>query len=169
MYSKLLAETSTETPKITDKMPPNFQRLGIIRMLFPKAKVIHCRRDPIDTCLSIYTTPLRGSDFLYDRSNIVFAYQEYLRLMEHWRKVLESDFLFEVDYEALIADREPAIRDMVNFVGLEWDDACLSHEDNERAVTTPSRWQARQRLYSTSVERWRRFSPWLGEFKKLLG
>ena len=153
---------------ITDKMPDNYLALGLIHTAFPNARVIHTVRNPVDTCISIYTTPNRTSDpYANDRDNIVFAYEEYLRLMGHWRTVLPPNRLIEVSYEHLVADREPLTREMVAFCGLEWDEACLRPEDNARAVATPSVWQVRQPIYTTSVERWRRYKPWLGAFDRL--
>jgi hypothetical protein len=98
----------------------------------------------------------------------VFFYRQYERLMDHWRKVLPADRFTEVDYEALVDDREAETRRLVAFCGLEWDDACLAPERNERTVATASVWQARQPVYKTSVERWRRFEPWLGELRELM-
>jgi hypothetical protein len=153
---------------VTDKNPFNFLHLGAIRLALPGSRAIHCRRDPIDTCLSIYftrfATPLA---FAYDRSDLVFYYRQYERLMAHWRALIPTDRLLEIDYEALIADREPLTRRMIAFCGLPWDDACLAPEGNSRLVRTASIWQARQPVYRTSVERWRRYEPWLGELRQL--
>jgi tetratricopeptide (TPR) repeat protein len=169
-YEKRLREVSPGTRKVTDKMPANYEFLGQIHLVLPNARIIHMRRNPVDTCISIYTTPNRVPvEFAYDRANIVFAYEQYLRLMEHWRSVLPAERFLEVVYEELVADRETATRRMVEFCGLEWDDACLHHERNDRSVITPSLWQVRQPVYSSSVERWRRYEPWLGEFAALLG
>jgi hypothetical protein len=88
--------------------------------------------------------------------------------MEHWRAVLPPDRLFEIDYEDLVADHEAVTRRLIAFTGLDWDDACLAPERNERTVTTASVWQARQPVYTTSVARWRRYEPWLGELRQLL-
>jgi hypothetical protein len=89
--------------------------------------------------------------------------------MAHWRRVLPADRLLEIDYEALVADREAVTRQMIEFCGLDWDDACLRSDQNRRVVRTASMWQARQPVYSTSVGRWRRYEPWLGEFRELMG
>ena len=105
---------------------------------------------------------------MYDRSDIVFFYREYLRLMEHWRATLPSSRFMEINYEDLVSDQEQVTRRMVDFLGLEWDDACLRPEENKRAVQTASVWQARQKVYRTSKEKWRNYEPWLGEFKELL-
>jgi len=164
-YLAVLRSLSPEARFLTDKMPDNYLALGLIHTAFPNARIIHTRRNPIDTCISIFTTPNRTSDpYANNRENIVFAYEQYLRLMDHWRKVIPADRLFEVTYEQLVADREPLTRKMLEFIGLEWDEACLHPEDNERSVATPSVWQVRQPVYSTSVERWRRYEPWLGAF-----
>lgn len=153
---------------VTDKLPHNYAMLGLMLSAFPQAKVIHLRRNPVDNCLSIYTTAYqRPPIFAHDKDNIVFAYREYQRMMSHWRSVLSANQLFEIDYEALIADRETSTRRLIDFIGLEWDDVCLRHESNQRAVRTPSLWQVRQPIYQTSVERWRKFEPWIPEFTAL--
>jgi hypothetical protein len=172
LATRYLALLSTKAPKkarVVDKMPINFAGLGVIHAVFPNAKIIHVRRNPVDTCISIYTTPNRGlTEFGHDRGNIVFAYRQYQRLMEHWRQALPSGTMLEVDYEALVGDREAASRQIVDFVGEAWSDLCLQPEKNARTVVTPSVWQVRQPVYKTSVERWRRFEPWLGAFRALL-
>lgn len=110
-YLKILQATFSDARHLTDKMPDNYLLLGLIHTALPNARIIHTRRNPIDTCISIYTTPNRTSDpYANDRENIVFAYRQYLKLMEHWRTVLPKDRLFEVSYEDLIADREPTTR-----------------------------------------------------------
>jgi hypothetical protein len=107
-------------------------------------------------------------DYAYDRGDLVFYYRQYERLMDHTRRLLPPDRFTEVDYENLIADREAETRRLIAFCGLEWDQACLSPERNSRLVNTASRWQARQPVYATSIERWRRYEPWLGELRSLL-
>jgi hypothetical protein len=149
-------------------MPGNYLHLGMIHLIFPHARFIHCRRNPVDNCLSIYVTPNREApDFAHNRENIVAAYEQYLRLMGHWRAVLPADRLLDIDYEELVSDPEPVARQMIDFCGLEWDDACLQPEANARVVQTPSQWQVRQPVYKSSVERWRRYEPWIAEFLRL--
>ena len=154
--------------RITDKMPDNFLLLGLIHRVFPNATLIHCRRHPIDTALSIlatdFTSPL---EYASERGDLVFFYRQYERLMAHWRKVLPTDRLIEVDYEALVADPEPQTRRLLSACGLDWNDACLAPHLNTRKVETASVWQVRQPIYRTSVERWRRYEPWLGELREL--
>jgi tetratricopeptide (TPR) repeat protein len=167
-YAELLRNLSPSTRFVTDKMPLNFAHIGLIRRAFPNARFIHCRRNPLDNCLSIYLTPFPSPvDFAHQKDNIVFFYREYLRLMEHWREVLPPDAFIEVDYELLVADRERETRRMIDFLGLEWDDECLRHDQNRRVVRTPSLWQVRQPIYKTSIGRWRDYEPWLGPLKEI--
>ena len=141
----------------------------MLRLALPDARVIHCRRSPVDTCLSIFFANFSArQDYACDRGDLVFFYRQYERLMDHWRRVLPADRFTEVEYERLIADREAETRRLIAFCGLDWDDACLAPERNGRVVKTASLWQARQPVYETSVERWRRYEPWLGELRELL-
>jgi tetratricopeptide (TPR) repeat protein len=167
-YQALLRRIGPNAARVTDKNPFNFLHLGAVRLALPGARAIHCRRDPIDTCLSIYFTRFATPPaFAYDRSDLVFYYRQYERLMAHWRTLIPTDRLLEIDYEALIADRESLTRQMIAFCGLPWDDACLAPEGNSRLLRTASVWQARQPVYRTSIERWRRYEPWLGELQDL--
>jgi tetratricopeptide (TPR) repeat protein len=138
-YQARLSQISTAARRITDKLPQNFQCIGLLHATFPRARVIHCRRHPIDTCLSIYFTNFANRmEFAFDRKWIVDCYQQYTRLMEHWRNVLPSSCLLEIDYEELVAAPEPVIRSIIQFCGLEWDEACLRPEQNQRIVKTAS-------------------------------
>ena len=168
-YQARLGQISTTARRITDKLPQNFQNVGLLHAAFPKARVIHCRRNPTDICLSIYFANFSNRmDFSFDREWIVAYYQQYSRLMQHWRNVLPSNCLLDIEYEELVSAPEPVIRRMIDFCGLEWDDACLRPEQNQRVIKTASIWQARQPIYGTSVSRWRRYEPWLGVFNRLL-
>jgi tetratricopeptide (TPR) repeat protein len=168
-YLGVLRRIAPEARRVTDKMPFNFGLLGIIRQVFPRAAIVHCRRHPVDNCLSIFCTDFAATiDFAADRGSLVFFYQQYQRLMAHWREVLSADRFIEIDYEALVADPEGETRRLVAGCGLAWDDACLAPHRNTRRITTASVWQARQPIYRTSVERWRRYEPWLGELRQLL-
>jgi tetratricopeptide (TPR) repeat protein len=168
-YLAVLREIAPGAARVTDKMPFNFGLLGLIRQVFPRATIVHCRRHPVDTCLSIFTTSFETTiDFAGERGSLVYFYRQYQKLMAHWREVLPPDRFIEVDYEALVADPEPLTRRLIAACGLEWNDACLSPHRNQRRITTASLWQARQPIYRTSVERWRRYEPWLGELRQLL-
>jgi hypothetical protein len=167
-YVALLNRIAPGKRRVVDKMPSNYPGLGIIYLALPKAKVIHVRRHPVDTCLSIYATPnRRHADFMHDRDNIVTAYRQYQRIMDHWRSTLPAGYLMEIDYEDLVCNSEAVSRTMIEFCGLNWSDACLRPEQNRKPVVTPSAWQVRQPIYSTSSGRWRRFEPWLGAFAEL--
>ena len=168
-YILLLRRIGPLAARVTDKQTFNFQHLGLIYLLLPKARIIHCRRNPIDTCLSMYFTHFKGRmPFVSDKADLAFAYRQYARIMDHWRDVLPPDRFLEIDYEKLVADREAVTRQLIASSGLEWYDACLQPERNARAVTTASLWQARQPVFASSVERWRRYEPWLGELRYLL-
>jgi tetratricopeptide (TPR) repeat protein len=168
-YIALLRRIGPSAARVTDKQTFNFQQLGLVHLLLPRARVIHCRRHPLDTCLSMYFTYFKGRiPFISDKADLAFAYRQYARIIEHWRKVLPSDRFLEIDYEELVADRERVTRRLVAFTGLDWHDACLAPERNKRAVSTASLWQARQPVFTTSVERWRRYEPWIGELRDLI-
>lgn len=156
--------------RVTDKMPANYEVLGAIHLCLPNARMIYCKRRPVDNCLSVYTTPfVRGAPpYAHNRDNIAFTYRQHLRVMEQWNRVIPVNRLMEVDYEQLVENPEPLIREMVEFIGLPWDNACLEHYRNDRVVQTPSTWQVRQPIYRTSVDRWRNYRPWLREFEGLL-
>jgi tetratricopeptide (TPR) repeat protein len=168
-YCAKLHRIRPDAARVTDKVPFNFFQLGLIHLLLPKARVIHCRRHPVDTCLSMYFTNFKETmEYASDKGDLAFAYQHYARLMAHWRSVLPPDRFLEVDYERLITDREALTRRLIGFADVAWDDACMMPERNPRPVTTASVWQVRQPVYTTSVERWRRYEPWLGELRQLL-
>jgi tetratricopeptide (TPR) repeat protein len=168
-YLAVLRAAGASALRVTDKQPLNFELLWLIRLAFPEARIVHCRRNPVDTCLSIYFSYFGSQqDYAFDRGDLVFQYRQYERLMENWRKVLPQNRFMEVDYETLIGDREAETRRLVAFLGLDWDDACLAPERNRRSIKTASVWQARQPVYGTSVERWRHYEPWLQELRELM-
>jgi len=155
---------------VTDKYNDNFFNVGFLYLMFPNARFINCRRNPIDNCISMYMTPFRNKTELFRRrEDILEYYEQYCRLMAQWRTVLPPERFLELDYEDTVANHEEATRRIIAFCDLEWEEACLRHEENKRVVNTASKWQARQPIYSTSVERWRRYEPWLGAFSKLIG
>jgi hypothetical protein len=149
-YLGVLRAIAPKAARVTDKMPFNFIWAGLIHLAFPRATIIHCRRAAIDTALSIHQTHFHpGLAFPTGGAELVAYFRSYRRLTDHWRRVLPAD--------RIIAG-----------CGLAWDDACLCPELNPRAVKTPSKWQARQPIYRKSVERWRRYEPWLGQLCALL-
>lgn len=155
--------------RITDKMPHNFQNLGLIELMFPGAQIIHCMRNPIDTCISIYFQHFNAHHaYANDLTELGMYYRQYLRLMAHWRKTLTIPML-EVQYEDLVDDQETLSRRMIEFCGLEWDDACLEFHKSKRTVTTPSYDQVRRPIYRKSVERWRKYESHIAPLIEALG
>lgn len=164
-----LAGFSAQAGRVTDKMPHNFGHLGMIDLLFPEARVIHCLRDPVDTCLSIYSLPFTAShSYASDLAQLGAYYRQYQDLMAHWKKVLRIPIL-EVQYEEIVANQEEMTRRMVAFCGLEWDDRCLSFHESERVVTTPSYDQVRRPIYTKSVARWKHYERHLEPLLAALG
>ncbi|MEE8253706.1 MAG: sulfotransferase [Hyphomicrobium sp.] len=151
--------------RVTDKVPGNFVHLGLIALMFPNARVIHCRREALDVCLSIYFQRFeRGHFYAYDLSDIAVCYRQYERMMRHWREVLPLE-IHEVQYEELIADQEAVSRRLIAYCGLPWDDRCLEYYKNKRAVQTASSWQVRQPIYNDSIQRWKKYEKHLDELK----
>ena len=141
--------------RITDKMPANYMYVGLILSILPNAKIIHCRRNPIDTCLSCYKQNFaRGQYWSYDLEEMADAYINYLELMDYWREILPGRFI-EVEYEDTVNNLEAQARKIIDYVGLEWNDACLEPHKAERPVLTASKGQVTKPVYKTSVEKWR--------------
>jgi hypothetical protein len=143
--------------------------LGLIAVLFPNARVIHCRRDPLDTCLSCFFTNFEvEAPFARDLARLGAFYRDYDRLMAHWRAVLPLRIM-DVVYEDTVADLDGMARRMVEFMGLGWEDACLEFWRHDRAVRTASSRQVRQPIYTSSVRRAESYRPWLGPLIDALG
>jgi hypothetical protein len=155
-YLEKLAALNSSADRIVDKLPENTHYLGLIATLFPRAKLIHCRRDPRDVALSCWMTNFAHVRWACDVDHIAGRIHEYQRLMEHWRRVLPIP-LFEFDYETLVDDLEGTARQLVAWCGLEWDAACLEFHKTQRAVRSPSAGQVRQPVYKSSVGRWRNY------------
>lgn len=167
-YLSILQNIAPQATRVTDKAPFNFLWAGLIHLVFPRAVICHCRRNPIDTCLSIFSTYFgHRADFSTDRDDLAFYYRHYLRLMAHWRMRLPTNRFVDVDYEVLVSDPENVSRQLVAACGLAWDPACLEPERNERIVRSASKWQARQPIHDTAVGRWRRYEPWIGGLSEL--
>lgn len=168
-YLQFLRTIGPNSSRVTDKMPFNVLWAGAIHLALPNAVIIHCRRAPVDTALSIHQTMFHPDlAFPTGGSKLVAYFRSYERLTRHWRRVLPADRYLEVDYESLTRDPEPAIRRIVEACGLPWSDACLQPHLKPGVVRTPSKWQARQPINRDSVERWRRYEPWLGALRGLL-
>jgi len=153
-----------------NKLPNNFLYVGLIRLILPNARIIHTVRNPLDTCLSCYSTLFTsGQHFSYDLRELGRYYRGYNELMNHWRSVLAPDAMLDVGYEDVVDDLEEQARRLVDYCGLPWDDRCLSFHKTRRPVHTASTVQVRQPLFRTSVQRWRRFESGLGPLFDELG
>ena len=161
-YLDALRAAAPKARRIVDKMPFNFMHLGLIALLFPNTKIIHCRRDMRDVALSCFFTNFADSHpWSTGLGDIAHFIRAYRRLMAHWRKVLPLSIL-DIDYEALVENQEAESRRMIDHIGLKWDPACLNFHETARPVSTASRAQVRQPLYANAVGRWRTYEKWLG-------
>ncbi len=160
-YISAIRKYSAEAKHITDKMPQNFVFIGLIKLILPNAKIIHCSRDPMDNCLSIFKNYFSaGQDYSYDMSALGSYYRLYQDLMDHWEDVLPG-FIYHSQYEDLVADQENETRKLLNFCDLAWDDNCLNFHQTSRMVKTASNAQVRQPIYKDSIKLWKRYGEQL--------
>ena len=161
-YLERLEQQDAEAKAIiANKLPTNFQQLGLFGLLFPGAPVIHVRRDPRDNLLSIYFQDFEGyHPYAYDLENLAYMYWQQHRLMEHWKQVLPNP-IFTVNYEDLVSDLEGEIARLAAFLHLEMEDGMKRFHEQERQVKTASKWQVRQKLYTTSIGRWKPYEKHL--------
>ena len=166
-YLACLAALSSAT-RVVDKMPANFLYAGLIHAALPRARIIHMRRHPLDTCLSIYFQNFFNiGPYANDLDDLAHYYGEYLRISNYWRTVLPATALLEVPYEALVADQVHWTRRMLDFIGLPWDPKCLDFQHTDRVVITASKWQVRQKINAASVGRWRNYEQYLGPLQRM--
>lgn len=155
---------------IVDKLPHNFLNIGLIRLIFPNATIIHARRNPADTCLSCYLKKFNSIDYLaytFDLESLGHFYNEYLRLMDHWQSVLPGQIL-DVQYEELLDNQKDVTQRMLDHIGVEWEDGCLDFHNNDRVVKTASLYQVRKPIYKTSSGRWKRYEKHLAPLLDIL-
>jgi len=164
-YLQKLEKHRLSGERVTDKMPTNFLHLGLIATLFPRATIVHCQRNPMDVIVSSYCQNLNAP--FCDLHAIVDYYHQYTRLMAHWQEVIPLS-IHTIEYESLINAPEAEVKKLLDHCGLAWEPNCLNFDKNDRAVRTPSKWQVRQPLYSTSVEKWRRFESHLGSVEQAI-
>ncbi len=168
-YIDRITMYSRDADRIIDKLPFNYTLAGIIRLMLPQSRIIHCVRDPRDTCVSCYMTSFQNDrGFTFDLAELGETYSLYWDLMCHWSTVLPGG-MHEVRYESLVEDPEGQSRAMVEYLGLDWSEDCLSFFDNPRSVTTASMTQVRQPIYKSSIGRWRRYSDHLAPLLQGLG
>jgi tetratricopeptide (TPR) repeat protein len=169
-YLDLVGAGVPDELRIVDKMPLNFRHAGLISLILPRARMIHCRRNPLDTCLSCYSLRFAsGQEFSYDLGELGRFYRLYDTLMAHWRHVLPPDSFLDVEYEALVTDTENELRKALDFCRLPWDARCLRFHETGRRVTSASLVQVRSAVYTKSVGRAQRFRSWLSELEVTLG
>jgi tetratricopeptide (TPR) repeat protein len=168
-YLGFLRSLAPEASRVIDKMPHNFLFVGIIALLFPNARIIHCTRDAIDNCLSCFFHTFNDRHgYNAELGKLGLYYREYHRLMRHWTELLPGR-IYESRYETMVADQEAETRRLIDFLGLPWDDACLRFYETDRAVTTPSRWEVRQPIYDSSVKRWKKYENKIQPLIEALG
>jgi tetratricopeptide (TPR) repeat protein len=167
-YLRLLRDLSADALRVVDKMPGNYLHLGLIHAALPNARFIHMRRDPIDTCLSIYFQHFEAfHSYATDLADLAHYVGEYRRLMQHWRSVLPVGTMLEVPYEDLVNEPQTWSRTMLEFIGLPWDPNCIDFQRTERTVITASNWQVRQKISNSSVGRWRNYAKFIGPLQAL--
>ncbi len=168
-YLEALSTIDPDTERVTDKLPQNFLHLGFIARLLPRARVVHCLRDPVDTCLSCYFQNFpHGHAYANDLADLGAFYRDYARVMDHWNRVLPSRPI-EVGYEALVNDPQGTVRQLLDMLALPWDPACLEFRESRRPVLTASQWQVRQAITAKAVGRSRPYRPHLGPLLDALG
>lgn len=156
-------------PYFIDKMPNNFFHVGLIRLILPKAKVIDARRHPMACCFSGYKQLFgEGQEFSYGLADIGNYYRQYVKLMDHWDEVLPG-FVHRVQYEDVVGDLESEVGKLLDFCGLDFEEACVNYHKTERSIRTPSAEQVRQPIYKSGVDQWRNFEQWLEPLKESLG
>ena len=169
LYVREARRRAGEASRVVDKMPENFVGVGFVKTILPNARIIHCRRNPMDTCLSIFKNFFaRGHPYSYDLKDLGHFYNLYLDLMAHWREVL-PDELYELDYEQLVSNQETETRKLLEFCGLPWEEACLQFQKTERRVYTASAAQVRRPIYKDSVALWKRYGDHLKPLLDVLG
>ena len=164
-YLTEIAQLSEQTQYVTDKMPHNFYYLGLIKLLFPKSKIIHCLRNPLDTCISIYFQNFKdGHEYSRNLFNLGTHYHQYQSIMAHWKSLMFD--MHEIKYEELVHKPKDLIENMLEYCDLEWDDNCLNFHKVKRYVLTASFDQVREPLYTRSVNRWKHYEPYLDELNE---
>ena len=169
-YISKINNISENSERSTDKLTTNFLFIGLIKLILPKSKIVHCYRNSRDNCLSIFKNhfPSGKINYAYSLDEIVKYYNLYYDLMDYWRKLLPN-FIFDIKYENLISNTKNEINDLLEFCNLNWSDSCLNFYENKRPIKTASHIQARSKIYKTSVDSWKKYEKNLSDhFKKLI-
>jgi len=161
--ARYLQEMQLHSPtaaRITDKSPMNFVRIGLIKSLFPDARIVHCQRNPLDTCISLFFHCFTHLTCSFEMKELGQVYLDYQRLMSHWQNLFPGE-IFTVRYEELVANQETVSKQLVEYLGLDWDEKCLDFHNNDRNVLSPSNMQVRQPMYKSSMNRWKLYEKHL--------
>jgi len=163
LYRSALGRDAAGKGYVTDKMPANFLYLGLIRAALPGSRILHCVRDPVDTCVSCYATLFsEGQFYTYDQAELGRYYRRYEKLMDFWRRTLPEGAFLDVTYEQVVDDLEGQARRILSYCGLEWDPACLDFHQTRRPVRTASAAQVRRPIYKSSIGKRERYLPYIG-------
>ena len=169
-YVAAVRKLAPRSERVTDKMPSNYYYVGLIHLALPNAKIVHCIRDPVDTCVSCFSKLFSDEQLhTYDLAELGRYYRRYERLMAHWRRVLPAAAMLNVRYEDVVADLKTQARRIISYCGLPWDDRCLAFYQTKRPVRTASATQVRQPIYKTAIGRWRVYEKELGPLLSALG
>ncbi len=166
-YLQELALHCPTAKHITDKLPGNYFKIGLIKTLFPYARIIHCQRNPLDSCVSIFFHFFRDWKWSFELTEVGQYYLDYQRLMAHWQNLFPGE-IFTVQYEDLVMDQETNSKQLIDYLGLEWDVKCLDFHNNERDVRTASNVQVRQPMYKNSMNRWKPYEKQLQPLIEML-
>ncbi len=169
-YLDSARRTARNAKRVVNKSLENYRTLGLIAVMFPRATIIHCHRDPRDTCISCYMSGIlpRPHPYISDLGDLGFAYRQYERLIAHWKQALPIQIL-DVGYETLVDDLDGQTRRIIDFCGLTWDDKCLAFHASGRTVRTASYEQVRRPIYRSSIGRYKGFEPHIGPLLESLG
>jgi len=159
-YLQEIALHCATAKHITDKFPGNYFKIGLIKTLFPDARIILCQRNPLDTCISIFFHCIQDWKWSFELTELGQYYLDYQRIMSHWQKLFPGE-IFTVQYEELVMDQENVSKQLIDYLGLEWDEKCLDFHNNERDVRTISNMQVRQPMYKHSIDRWKPYEKHL--------
>lgn len=167
-YLDELTLRSATAKRVIDKAPGNFARIGLIKTLFPRARIVHCVRQPLDNCLSLFFHDFPALLCSHDLVDLGRYHLDYQRLVAHWRALFPGEIL-DVQYEELVGNAERVSKRMIDYLGLDWDVRCLAFHETRRAVMSPSNLQVRRPLYRASIDRWKPYAPHLGPLMDVLG
>ena len=155
-------DNQTSDIRYTDKLPHNFLNIGLINLIAPNAYIIHCKRDPIDTCLSCYTNEFSGVHaYAHRLDDLCHYYSLYQDLVSFWKSSLNIKW-HDISYEDLVCNTDETIRQLISFIDIDWDDSCLKYYESKRAISTASYDQANKPVYTTSIQRWKKYEKYLG-------